>query len=825
MDALSQLPMECLQHILQFIDDSDKVQALAALLLTNKHLYTATLPYLYSDVFKGYNDGFTRGADKTQRQLFTRRLLKRVPVHELPKIVSLSFELDTSKTDASTTDITFLLDYSTCIRHLHIDVENINSNARFPSEPPPQFSPYDQIIHHFSSSYDHIFGEHGRPEMHETIIYYEVCWSVANSISEQLESLTIPLIDARRYLDNIHRFGKLTRVRFNVDYTFQYLFNSNGTHFQLIGDHINNAVQAMIAFVKEHRQMFKDRLKVVSIRDVGKWQSNSRLCPKNIQMEVARAAPPLSRPRYLTKINWNQFAAHPHSTELAYVREIQCRQPVVEWFDDPVDIEEMLRRCRSLQTLDVASLGRDGLKWAVQYRKSQNGQDPSSSHQVQPTPLPPLATVTINSCGTVEEINDVAFAFNQTLKSLAIRCSTRATFSQTPPPFGHGWVDLPLLTYINFEGYWKQVIIDQDFFIHCPNIKGLQIVDNTTQYLLQDIGPPCRPAQLARVKMLHLRGWAALTFHPDTLHSAKSLYSLQLRMDMEGGSMTFFIPPVEDLDLHHGKRRDTHLDEQQGEEEMESGVDEEGAIGGVPSRPLWTWDWYLPSLESVVLTSEFAYRFEFKMLMGCPSLKLLELDMRSRDDNHTRVITEADFFMQPATTLKDEESDIDRSSKTAAAAGMRRIVASSVETLRLAGPWHITDTLLLPFLTGTFPNLMTWIEQSWKGYTLPGLIDAIRTGDHTWIDVHVELPEPSREEMVEFGLCTAKLRNMMKESASGGEGGGVWGGVVHTSLFFSRELVEYEVLRVVDLGRRVEDVREESVEYDTSIGEGTDFSL
>ena len=60
-------------------------------------------------------------------------------------------------------------------------------------------------------------------------------------------------------------------------------------------------------------------------------------------MEVARAAPPLPRPRYLTTVNWDQFAAHPHSTELAYVQEIQCRQPVWEWFDGPVDIQEMLR--------------------------------------------------------------------------------------------------------------------------------------------------------------------------------------------------------------------------------------------------------------------------------------------------------------------------------------------------------------------------------------------------------------------------------------------------------------------------------------------------
>ncbi|KAK3808106.1 MAG: hypothetical protein JOS17DRAFT_766173 [Linnemannia elongata] len=801
MDALSQLPTECLQHILQLIANRDDIQSLASLIATNKHLFTATLPYLYSDVFKNCNDGFTRGADKTQRQLFTRLLLKRVPVHVLPKIVSLSFGLDTSKTDTITTDTAFLLDYGTCIRHLNIDMGNVNTNARFPSESPLQFSPNDQIIHHFSSSYDHIFGEHARPKMHETIMYYEVCWATANPIFEQLESLTIPLIDSQRYLDNIHRLRKLTHVCFNVNNTFMYHFNADDTLFRLIGEHTKNAVQAMIAFVKKHQRMFKGRLKVVSIKDVGRWQSNSGLCPRNIQMEVARAAPPLSRPRYLTAVNWDQFAAHPHSTELAFVREIWCRQPVREWFDGPVDIQEMLRRCRSLRTLDVASLGRDAFKWAVQDRNFQDEQDPSTSHQVQLIPLPPLATVTIDDFDTVEEINDLAFAFSQTLQSFTILCLPRVAISLTSPRFGHGWVDLPLLTFINFRGHWNRVIMDQDFFIHCPNVESLNIVDNTTQYLLKDIGPSCRPAQLERLKTLHLRGWAALLFHPDTLHSTKKLWLLQLRTDFDGDLLTYFIPPVEDLDLHYGKR---------GEESLKSGAEEEDVIGVEPSRPQWTWDWYLPSLEKLVLTSEFAYRIEFKMLMGCPSLEILELDMSSEDDQHTRVITEADFFMQPSPNLNDDEGDIDRSSE----AGMKRIVASSVQTLRLSGAWHITDTLLLPFLTGTFPNLTEWIEQSWKGYTLPGLIDAIRTGEHTWYDIRVELPEPTREEMVEYGLCTVKLRKKMeKESASCGEGGG--GGVVDSSVFFLRHRVEYAVLRVVDLRRRVEDVRDESEEHNS----------
>ncbi|KAG0019249.1 hypothetical protein BGZ80_006103 [Entomortierella chlamydospora] len=50
-------------------------------------------------------------------------------------------------------------------------------------------------------------------------------------------------------------------------------------------------------------------------------------------------------------------------------------------------------------------------------------------------------------------------------------------------------------------------------------------------------------------------------------------------------------------------------------------------------RPYWSWDWSLPNLQTLQLTGEFARRFKFKMLAGCPNLENLVLNMATVGDN------------------------------------------------------------------------------------------------------------------------------------------------------------------------------------------------
>ncbi|KAF9111739.1 hypothetical protein BGX30_007495, partial [Mortierella sp. GBA39] len=53
-------------------------------------------------------------------------------------------------------------------------------------------------------------------------------------------------------------------------------------------------------------------------------------------------------------------------------------------------------------------------------------------------------------------------------------------------------------------------------------------------------------------------------------------------------------------------------------------------------RPVWTWDWNLPKLTELRLESEHAYRFQFRMLGGTPSLVELSINCRSKSGLHRR---------------------------------------------------------------------------------------------------------------------------------------------------------------------------------------------
>ncbi|KAF9080263.1 hypothetical protein BGX29_005475, partial [Mortierella sp. GBA35] len=79
-----------------------------------------------------------------------------------------------------------------------------------------------------------------------------------------------------------------------------------------------------------------------------------------------------------------------------------------------------------------------------------------------------------------------------------------------------------------------------------------------------------------------------------------------------------FIPSVEELDRSYGL---------QGGSPMEPVPTDQGQGQAAPTiiRPSWMWNWKLPQLTRLSLTSEFAYRFEFEMLKGCPLLKSLHL--------------------------------------------------------------------------------------------------------------------------------------------------------------------------------------------------------
>lgn len=80
-------------------------------------------------------------------------------------------------------------------------------------------------------------------------------------------SLSIPLSDIRRYLDVVARLDKLELIHVVVD--LEYGCGRCGYGFGAIKNRLcrDEAMQALVQLVKEHRQRFPGRLKTVTSSD------------------------------------------------------------------------------------------------------------------------------------------------------------------------------------------------------------------------------------------------------------------------------------------------------------------------------------------------------------------------------------------------------------------------------------------------------------------------------------------------------------------------------------------------------------------------------
>lgn len=143
MDSLSQLPPECLQHILGILAHQQQAHALAALLSTNKNIALLILPYLYADPYRllshtSTNISAKRRAHNTPlrtRHTLILMLLARVPDARLPFLLRFALQVTSSpSTDSPASPSAF--NYCSYIRHLNMDKDSIDRNKYWPQENP-----------------------------------------------------------------------------------------------------------------------------------------------------------------------------------------------------------------------------------------------------------------------------------------------------------------------------------------------------------------------------------------------------------------------------------------------------------------------------------------------------------------------------------------------------------------------------------------------------------------------------------------------------------------------------------------------------------------
>ncbi|KAG0080841.1 hypothetical protein BGZ90_011116, partial [Linnemannia elongata] len=223
------------------------------------------------------------------------------------------------------------------------------------------------------------------------------------------------------------------------------------------------------------------------------------------------------------------------------------------------------------------------------------------------------------------------------------------------------------------------------------------------------------PTELIQLETLRLQGSPAISFHPSVLRNAPELKSLVLRMaNYETPS---YIPPVSEL-------------EEPGEELEDDSVELVSIATATThsplGRPIWTWDWDLPKLTTLELTSEFAYRFQFKLLRSTPSLERFLVDTRSLSGQHKRTLGVKDLLQNAQdSTAVDDTQDDDNDDDTLDQLQLQYIHLPNLTDFSLIGDWTLDRRVLTILCSKVLPTMHRYL--SLRGCNGFGLNDWVKT--------------------------------------------------------------------------------------------------
>ncbi|KAK3845527.1 MAG: hypothetical protein J3R72DRAFT_31445 [Linnemannia gamsii] len=523
--------------------------------------------------------------------------------------------------------------------------------------------------------------------------------------------------------------------------------------------HNDRVLQDMVQFVLDHLRIFKGQLKSIRCFDNGVWDWMDWKSIDRMELDFFRHLPPMEKPTHIGKDNWRRFSAHPQSTIVTHVQGFSSKAIQASWQDIISNNQSILQRFRSLKSLDLSDFRAGTFNWAVQEKReleraggitasdiTHAGRGSLASEEaLTPTHwthgLVPLERVYIKrqTVTCADDIDDLAFAFSETLKR--IRVSAESPLLKYRPKsisIGKGWVNLPALTLLTLQVDSDRLVLDPRLLTHCPNLAFLRLNDMSRDYQCRDI-VPCLPTHLKRLGCLQLGGWSALTFDPVTLSSTRSLKTMKIRVQPwcgENRDVIGYIPAVEELNQSYGI--------QYGPATTAS----DSAPAMIRSR--WTWDWELPLLTRLYLSSEFAYLFEFKVLHGCPALEHLHLDISSATPGeHRRVVSEADFL---APTNNSWSTLLPTSQQPSS----KCLCLPSLTYLILGGEWVIDNTVMHRLLTKVFPGVKELTLKWWNTITtLESLLKVLRAEPQKFdssVYVNISLPPP--EDMARLGIIT-----------------------------------------------------------------------
>ncbi|KFH71416.1 hypothetical protein MVEG_01715 [Podila verticillata NRRL 6337] len=641
------LPIECLQLIIGSIAVNKELSTLASLLRVSKHVCEVTLPFIYKNPFVWFDyspylvSPLDNSGARDRGYHLVPLFLRFVPQGTCTGLVKAAYD-----TPELAPPQAWGINYLAYVRAFHSLSANL-STLLFPISyfnPKPSLKQYmieNELLRKYS---DIAIDYHRSPDLGDNVddplvdfdlrdllleeLHTETTWVLCGPILEQLQGIVIPVSDIDRYFDEVHRLSSLQSVTFQLD-GYSGWFHGDVSELTEEGLHRLGRrkvkrvkdLETAVKFIQTHAATFRGTLKQVFIPELrtfselgGPYESSGGIingqhwfercpwsCPETLRDQMLACLPSLIHPTELTDVNWKQFVAKSEATDVTRVTTINMTKPTGRWYGQLKSRPSFLHRCRSLREYNMVSFGPESFKFVS--RKDV-------SHVAHPSSQAPEALLPF-----LEHVSIHAFNkwFGTELDDIGRSCGTKIRYFKIWGHYGRPTAG-STVPFVEIGSGWNMPRLSKLF------------------YILDEIDV-CQPGILPQLTMLQLCGTAALSFHPDTLHSTKELQILVLGMP-EGTP----IPSVQSIhssgtpwpELVHSDYEDTS-----------------GAMFSHP-RPQWTWDWHLPNLDTLDLSVGFALHFQFRMLQRCPNLCELFLSIFSEEGRVKRVLTEQDFVIIPA---------------------------------------------------------------------------------------------------------------------------------------------------------------------------------
>lgn len=666
MSTTFPLPPECLNQIIRELAHRSTRNSLVALLLVNKHVCSWTLPILYEGpLLVPVLINTSESSSLTARRLrLLATLFQTIPKSHVSDLLraaypqpgdpidherqqqqqqqqesKLAFPYHMFVTSASLTHCGGLLEgqfHCPDLLPSRTLVDFVKQNGlkeRYFDEEPlaPVVEAMQWDTLHLGISLD---------------LRRDLTWALCSEV-ERVKSLSISLTDIGRYLPLVPRFKSLSNVNFLLDRKMKNTVDAvvlTPRQLKLLDQRREERtlhLDQMIAFVQEHQRFHHGVLRTASCERLYFFEP----CPTQYEQQLFRLLPTLVDPQFLNHKNWAHVVANIKEINLSAVRSIQ----LPEHLKGDMALSQVLRRtpflhrCRSLEKMYMSSVDEDVFQWAVDERRRRDADIAAGCTPEQP-PVP-LQHIDIkyNRPLNGRLFDSLGCGFSKTLRSIRVHSFRSGDSPELGQYAGHcsfgggisslRW-NTPRLCELHIETNINFLCVHPSLLLGAPNLGYLTLKDKRTEYATTDI-VPWKAADLQCLLHLQLRGTSALSFHPDTLNNTPNLKVLHLETLVTGrnNSLTPLPLPVD---------------------EVEEGMEDDGAgLSSTSSftsglsprrRPIWTWDWELPKLTTLMLNTVFARQFQFKMLAGTPSLQYLRVTLRHSSPQYRRNVEVKEFL-------------------------------------------------------------------------------------------------------------------------------------------------------------------------------------